>query len=145
VKTTLDQLQPDAIVGEFKDCDALIERLRERAAELNISFRLIDELAGFGENYCGKLLSDTRAKQLSVSSLLAIAGVLAIRGVLITDDRQLRKMQPLYESRDAAKAHAHRRAKLGATTLKRVRPAVLSELGRAVHARCYGLWRLKRV
>jgi hypothetical protein len=128
---SLDQIPCGAVIGTFNDYDGLIEQLRARADALNISFRLIDELAGFGENYCGKFLSDTRAKQLSVSSLLAIAGVLAIKGQFVVDEAQQRRMRPLYEKRDAAKAHAHRRARLGATTLKRVRPAVLSELGRA--------------
>jgi hypothetical protein len=127
---TLDRIPPGAVIGEFSDCDGLIEQLRQRAAELGLSYRLIDELAGFGENYTGKILSDTRAKQLSVSSLLAIAGVLAIRGQFVVDPAQQRRMAPLYEKRDAVKARARRRASLGPVTLKRVLPAAAAEMGR---------------
>jgi hypothetical protein len=63
--------------------------------------------------------------------LLSITGALGIRGMLYVDPALVAKMSPRYEMRDGTKAHAHRRAKLGAVTLRRVRPAVLSELGRA--------------
>jgi hypothetical protein len=128
--SSLDRIPPGAIVGEYADEDALIALLRERAAQLGLSYRVIDEIAGFGENYTGKILADTRMKTLTVSSLLAIAGVLAIRGQFVVDDRQLRRMQPLYENRDAAKVHARRRASLGPVTLKRVLPAAAAEMGR---------------
>jgi hypothetical protein len=47
---------------------------------------------------------------LSVSSLLAIAGVLAIKGQFVVDDEQLRLMTPRYQKRDQSRAHAHRPA-----------------------------------
>jgi hypothetical protein len=59
-----------------------------------------------------------------------ISTALGIKGLFVTDEALLRQMQPFYEKRDERKAHARRRAPLGEVTLRRVRPAVPSELGR---------------
>jgi hypothetical protein len=69
-------------------------------------------------------------KQLTVTSLVTIAHVLALKGQFVEDAQLRREMAPRWKSRDAIKAHAHRRAPIGPVTLRRVRPAVLSELGR---------------
>jgi hypothetical protein len=37
------------IVGRFESYDGLIECLRERAAAIELPYRVIDELAGLGE------------------------------------------------------------------------------------------------
>jgi hypothetical protein len=125
-----DQIPAEAIVGEFSDCDALIERLRERAAELGLSNRTLDELGGFPDGYAGKLLCATRMKQLTVSSLLTLSSVLAVKAVLVADDEQRRRMEPRWETRDGAKVHSRRQPRLGTTTLKRILPAAASEMGR---------------
>jgi hypothetical protein len=118
------------LAGGFTDYDGLIETLRARIVAAGLSYRVLEEIAGLPEGGATKYLSDTRARHFSVDSLLQISEALGIRGMFVTDDALLRQMQPLYEKRDERKAHAHRRAPLGATTLRRVRPAVLSELGR---------------
>jgi hypothetical protein len=130
MKRSLDEVPPEAIVGEFADVDALIERLRERAVELGLTYRVIDELAGFGEAYTGKLLGAVRAKAMTVASLLTLASVLGIRGVLVVDEELTRQMRPRWESRDGTKVHARRQPRLGTTTLKRILPAAASEMGR---------------
>jgi transcriptional regulator with XRE-family HTH domain len=122
------------LVGGFSDYDQLIEALRARISEVGLSYRVLEEIAGMAEGQVAKYLSDARVKNLSVSSLLQISEAIGVRGVFISDERLLRKYRPLYEMRDAAKAHAHRRARLGATTLKRVRPVILSELGKKANA-----------
>jgi hypothetical protein len=130
MKGPLDQIPPEAIVGEFADVDALIERLRERAGELGLTYRVIDELAGFGEAYTGKLLGAVRAKAMTISSMLALAGVLGVKAVLMVDAEMTARMRPRWESRDGAKVHARRQPRLGTTTLKRILPAAASEMGR---------------
>jgi hypothetical protein len=35
------------LVGEFSDYDGLIEALRQRAVDIGLSYRVLDELAGF--------------------------------------------------------------------------------------------------
>jgi hypothetical protein len=118
------------LVGGFTDYDSLVEQLRARIGAVGLSYRVLEEIAGLPEGGAGKYLADARARHLSVDSLLKISEAVGIRGMFVTDEKLLRKMQPLFEMRDGRKVHARRRAKLGAVTLRRVRPAVLSELGK---------------
>ncbi len=124
-------VQVDGVVGAFSDYDGLIAALRDRIDALNLSHRVLEEIAGFPEGAAGKYLSDLRVKHLSITSLLRITEAVGIRGLFVVDEKLLRQKQRFYESRDASKAHPHRRAPIGAATLRRMRPAVLSELGRA--------------
>jgi hypothetical protein len=119
------------LVGSFSNYDGLVEQLRARISAVGLSYRVLEEIAGLPEGGAGKYLADARARHFSVESLLQISEAVGIRALFVEDEKLLRKMQPLYEMRDAGKVHARRRAKLGATTMKRVRPVVLSELGRA--------------
>lgn len=120
-----------AIVGSFADYDALIAALRERIGAVGLSYAALEELAGLAEGAAGKYLADARARHLSIDSLIQIASVVGVRGVLVTDEKLLRKYRQFYQTRDGSRVHARTRAKLGAQTLKRVRPVILSELGRA--------------
>jgi hypothetical protein len=67
---------------------------------------------------------------MSIASLLAIAKVLGVKSIMITDERLMMQMLPLWEKRDASKVHARRRASLSQVTLKRVMSPVAAELGR---------------
>jgi hypothetical protein len=119
------------IAGTFDTYDLLIERLRERAAAIDLSYRVIEEIAGIGEGNLGKYLGSVRSKHLNAESLVRIASALGVRGVFFVDPALVAQMTPLYEKRDAAKAHARRRAAaLGPVTLRRVVPAAAAEMGR---------------
>jgi hypothetical protein len=123
-------VQVDGVVATFADYDGLIEALRERAASMGLSYATVDCLCEFAEGGTGKYLSDARARQLTVAPLLKIAEVLAIKGLFVEDAELLRRMKPFYEKRDELKAHARRRAPLGAVTLRRVLPAAAAEMGK---------------
>jgi hypothetical protein len=123
-------VQVDSVVGAFTDYDGLIEALRERAASIGLSYAMIDCLSEFSEGGTGKYLSDARVRHLSVASLLKITETLGVRSLLYIDPELTARMRPMWEKRHELKAHARRRAPLGATTLRRVTPAVLSELGK---------------
>jgi hypothetical protein len=97
---------------------------------------VLEEVAGMGEGRVGKYLADARVKHLSVASLLQIAEAVGVRTILVTDETLLRRVRPMWESRDAAKAHARRRAPLGPVTLKRVLSPVAAEMGRRGAAAC---------
>jgi hypothetical protein len=127
------------VAGEFADYDGLIEALRERAAAIGLSYRIVEELAGMAEGAVGKYLSDVRVKRLTIESLVRLGRVLAVRGVLVVDPAALSvrgslvvdpelvaEMAPLWEKRDASKAHARRLAPISYRKLKRV----AQELGR---------------
>jgi hypothetical protein len=123
-----------ATVGEvvgFSDYDGLVEALRERTVVVGLSYRVLEEIAGMPEGGVAKYLSDARVRHFSVDSLLQISGALGIRALFVTDEALLRRMRPMWEKRDELRAHARRRAPSGPRTLRRVRPAVLSELGKA--------------
>jgi hypothetical protein len=119
-----------AIVGEFADYDGLVERLRERAASVGLSYRIIEELAEMGEGSLAKYLSDIRVKQFTVGSLVRVAAVMGVRCMFVIDDNLLREMRPFWELRDGKKAHARRRASLGRVTMERLLPVAFSELGK---------------
>jgi hypothetical protein len=118
------------LVGRFDDYDALVERVRERAADIGLSYQMIDEISGLAEGHCGKVLADLRARQMGLNTFLAITQSLGIRAVFFADEKLTAQMAPLYEKRNQNKAHARRRASLGPVTLKRVLPAVASEMGK---------------
>jgi hypothetical protein len=96
------------LAGELGSYDDLVESLRQRAAQLGVSYRILEEVAGLAEGCVGKYLSDTRARHFTVDSLLQITGALAVRTVFVEDVEQLRRMQPLYETRNELKVRARR-------------------------------------
>jgi transcriptional regulator with XRE-family HTH domain len=128
--TSTVQVDGASVVGSFVDYDDLIAALRARIGAVGLSYAALEELTGMAEGQVGKYLSDARAKNLSVRSLLQIAEVIGVRGLFVEDERLLRKYRPLFTNRDARKVHARRRAKLSANTLHRMMPAVASEMGR---------------
>ena len=117
----------------FADYDQLISAIRDRLDVLNISQRILEEIAEIPDGAARKYLSPTRVKRLTIESLLKITSAVGIRvrPVLVADEKLLRKMKPLLRADAVAyKAHPHRRAPIGPATLARMRPAVLSEMGR---------------
>jgi hypothetical protein len=126
----LDGVALGKLVGQFDDYDALVERVRERAANIGLSYQMIDEISGLAEGHCGKVLADLRARQMGLNTFLAITQSLGIRAVFFADEKLTAQMASLYEKRDQTKAHARRRASLGPVTLKRVLPAVAAEMGK---------------
>jgi len=57
----------------------LVEVIRRRVAELNLSYETIDDVAGLPGRYTNKLLSDRPRKGLGEMSLGAILGAVALR------------------------------------------------------------------
>ena len=123
-------LDQGAIVGSFHDYDGLVEGLRARAASVNLSYELIEDLADLANGALSKYLSDLRKKQLTIASLLRVTQVLGVKVIFVTDDKLLRAMQPYWEPRDAKKAHARRRASLGRATIERLLPVAFSEFAK---------------
>jgi hypothetical protein len=118
------------VVGElfavFADGDDPVEQIRKRMAYIGASFGVVDELSGLGEGSTTKYLSSA----LTLHSTLRITQALGLKAMLVVDPKLTAEMSPSWGSRDASKVNARRPVQLGPTTLKRVRGAVLSELGR---------------
>jgi hypothetical protein len=123
------------LVGQFETYDQLVERVRERAADIGLSYRLCDEISGLAEGHTGKVLADLRAKQMGIGTFLAITRTLGIRGVLYVDPALVREVAPLWEVRDAIKAHPRSAKRFGQTTMKRILPVAAAEMGQRGGAR----------
>jgi hypothetical protein len=121
-----------AIVGSFSDYDSLVEALRERISAVGLSHRILEEISGMSEGALAKYLADLRCKHLSISSLLQIAEAVGVRGILVTDDAMLRRVRPMWEMRQAKKAHSGGLSakRLGPVTIARVLPDIAREMGR---------------
>jgi hypothetical protein len=73
----------------ISDYGGLLEAFRERAQELEISRKGIDEIAGWADGYAGKLLTGAAAKRRKIIgplSLELMLGVLGLKILLIEDD-----------------------------------------------------------
>jgi hypothetical protein len=89
------------LVGKFERYHDLIVRVRERAAEIGLSYRLLDEISGLSEGHAGKVLADLRSKQMGVGTLLAITRTLGIRSMLDVDPQ--RAFKPVKDVADRAR------------------------------------------
>lgn len=82
--------------------DELIEVLRRRAQDLQISRLTLDELAGLSSGYSGKVLGLGQAKRLGPMSLESILGALALgiaRVELVEDPALVARMAPRWTKR----------------------------------------------
>jgi hypothetical protein len=120
------------VVGSFVDYDGLVSAQRERAADIGLSFAVIDELSGLAESATAKYLSDLRVKNLGLRTFFAITETLAIRAIFVEDPKLLARMKQHWQRRDEGKAHCcgHHAKRLGPITLRRVVPAAAAEMGR---------------
>jgi hypothetical protein len=71
----------------------LIDAIRARRDELNISHETIDDIAGLPSGYTSKLLAPSPIKNLGWMSLGAILGALGIGLVVIEDSVQRAKVE----------------------------------------------------
>jgi hypothetical protein len=80
--------------------DDLIEALRQRRDELDISHETIDDVSGLQPGYTSKVLA--RMKGLGPVSLPALLGALACGLVLVEDPLQRTLVEPRWERRKRA-------------------------------------------
>jgi hypothetical protein len=121
-------------IAEVTDYDGLIAALRTRKAELGLTDALVDELGNLARGHCGKILGPAMVKSLGRVSLGSLLGTLAVKLIMVEDAAALLQMQDHYERRIRPARDAHRLASLGKTTMKRVFPAVSSEIGKRAAA-----------
>jgi hypothetical protein len=77
----------------------LLDVIRARRDELNISHELIDDLAGFPAGYTGKLLAPIPVRGISHMSLGGILGALGLGLVVIEDPGQRAKVEGRWRPR----------------------------------------------
>jgi hypothetical protein len=98
--------------GEIRTYRALVDALRARRLDLDISFALLDELAGLHSGYSSKVLaaegsSSVHPKFLGRVSLAAILGALGLRLRLEEDPEALERIRPRLVPRYRAGAAHH--------------------------------------
>jgi hypothetical protein len=76
----------------IRSIDDLVEAIRARRDELNISHETIDHLAGFQGGYASKLLSPVPIRRLGRMSMPAVLGALGVALVLVEDLEQRAKV-----------------------------------------------------
>jgi hypothetical protein len=78
---------------------ALLDAVRRRKSELNLSFEMLDALSGVQSGYSAKLLGPTPSKRFGEVSLGAILGALAIKIVVTVDREQEARMVNRWQPR----------------------------------------------
>lgn len=96
------------VICEFSDYDQLINGLRRRAAELNLSGQTIDNLSGLTERYSQKLLGPQKVRKLNAISFGAFFGALAVRGVLLEDKAAVERLKSRLVPRNGSYARPSR-------------------------------------
>jgi hypothetical protein len=81
------------VLGEFSDYPGMLDVLRARAAELNLSGPAIDSVSGLADRYAQKLLGKNAIRRLGVVSLGPFFSALGIRGVLVEDKAAVAKLR----------------------------------------------------
>jgi hypothetical protein len=110
--------------------DALQAALRVRVAETGLNSRMIDELSGLTPGYTGKLLGAAQIEQFGMASLLAISATLGLCFDVKIDDIQSEIMRQFWEPGQHMQRRNQRLVRLGKTTINRVLPEVMRELGK---------------
>jgi hypothetical protein len=124
------------------DPGALLDALKARQGELDLSNATVEAIAGIAEGHLDKVIGPSRQKSPSLTMLFALMESLGLSVVLVRDPAGALKIGHLWKSRDRKKV---RNTLLGKTTLKRARPLILSELARrAGRARWAGLSKEER-
>jgi hypothetical protein len=77
----------------------ILDVVRARRDELNISHETIDEIAGFPAGYTSKLLAPTPMRGVSHMSLGGVLGALAIGLVVVEDPGQRAKVEGRWRPR----------------------------------------------
>ncbi len=94
------------VLAEFTDYDGLIEALRRRKAELDLSFELIDAIGGLQSGYSAKVLGPGMIKKLGPVSAGAINDVLAVKFVMVEDVEAAEAMKTRWQKRGQRYSHS---------------------------------------
>ena len=83
----------ERVIAEFSDYDELINALRLRATELNLSGEQVDCYSGLPARYTQKLLGPNPIRRLGAISLGPFLGALAVRGLLVEDKAAVERLR----------------------------------------------------
>jgi hypothetical protein len=98
------------VLAEFCNYDELINALRIRAAELNLSGQECDRVSGLPDRYSQKLLGPHQIRRLGATSLGPFLGALAVRCLIVEDRAALERLRSQTTPRQAQYARPGMRA-----------------------------------
>jgi hypothetical protein len=87
------------MTAPIRSMPELIEALRNRARELQLTHETIDNVAGLQSGYTSKLLAPKPIKNLGPMSFESILGALGVAVVVVTDQAAVERVQGRWEKR----------------------------------------------
>jgi hypothetical protein len=79
--------------SEWRDYNEMINGLKLRAANLNLSGETIDEISGLPSRYTAKLLGPNQVRRIGALSLGAFLGALCLKGQFVIDEEAERRLK----------------------------------------------------
>jgi len=95
------------------DYASLMQALRERRDELDLSYATIDDIAGLPGNYTSKLMTFPPMRSLGKLSLGLILGALGLKLAVLEDEEALRKVCGRFTKRRRTSQHARENMRAG--------------------------------
>ncbi len=83
-------MQPLGIIRDYAD---LIDIVRGRVAELQITHQTLDHVAGLSDGYASKLLCEPPMKCAGPRLIRALLGAVGLKLVAVVDDEALARVQ----------------------------------------------------
>jgi hypothetical protein len=72
-------------IAVVRDYESLLQAIRLRMSELNITQSVVDDVSGVQSGYTGKLLCSPPIKRLGMMSLGAVLGTIGMQLVAVED------------------------------------------------------------
>jgi hypothetical protein len=89
----------NAMAKLIRSLPDLIDEIRARRDELQITHECIDDVAGLSSGYASKLLAPDPIKHLGPMSFEAVLGALGVALVLVEDSAQVARVSPHWTKR----------------------------------------------
>lgn len=117
-------------LATVKEYDALIEAMRGRLVELNITHATLDRITGLPGGYAGKVLGDARVRSLGPVSFGLLLQALGLKLAVLEDVEAVERMAIRWEERARPDYNANRIASVGKSTIRRMFPVIQAEIAK---------------
>ncbi len=120
------------IIGDFATPDELLDLIRRRQLDLELSNAELEQICGFVIGQVDKYLGPTRAKSPNLHSLHLMMDALGVSGALWIDAAKMERFSKV-RSRSGKRMAQYANTENGRISklaIKRARPVVIKEMGR---------------
>ena len=90
------------VIAEFSDYPGLRDALREARERRNVSFEVLDEIAGSAKGFWSKILAPNGSRRVTMESLALGLGALGLKCLVVEDEEALRRVQKRFQPRNRA-------------------------------------------